>query len=60
MTKSMITATNEGTDTAIPSNPTTTDVEAWLLELGLRAIQVERCPHAECEACRPVDERLAA
>jgi hypothetical protein len=39
-----------------------TRVEAWLLELGLRAIQVEHCPVEACEACHPAtsDDRRAA
>lgn len=57
MTNKMRTTTDE---TEIPNDLATTEVEAWLLELGLRAIQVERCPNVDCEACRSVDERLAA
>ena len=50
--------TNNGT--TVLSNRATTDIEAWLLELGLRAIQVERCPIPDCDACKPDDKRLAA
>ena len=55
-----MTKSNTINEAEIPSDPATTDVEAWLLELGLRAIQVERCPILDCDACKPDDERLAA
>ncbi|MEX2322754.1 MAG: hypothetical protein WEA29_03140 [Acidimicrobiia bacterium] len=29
------------------------DVEAWLLEMGLRAIVVDECPAPDCDACHP-------
>lgn len=37
----------------VPALLEQTRVEAWLLELGLRAIQVEHCPIEDCEACFP-------
>jgi hypothetical protein len=38
---------------AVPASGESTHVEAWLLDLGLRAIQVEHCPIDDCEACYP-------
>lgn len=40
-------------DTVMRTDEDRTDVEAWLLELGLRAIVVDACPAADCEACHP-------
>lgn len=46
----MMSMTNE---TVIGTDEERTDVEAWLLEMGLRAIVVDECPAPECEACHP-------
>lgn len=37
-----------------------TEVEAWLLDLGLRAVQVDRCPISTCAACTQADTLRAA
>jgi len=39
---------------------TRTPVEQWLAELGLDATEVEACPVAECELCRPAPVVAAA
>jgi hypothetical protein len=36
-----------------------TAVESWLMDLGLRAIEVPRCPAAECAVCASSSERRA-
>jgi hypothetical protein len=40
-------------ETVVDTDESRTDVEAWLLELGLRAIVVAECPAPDCEACHP-------
>ncbi|HEX9978723.1 MAG TPA: hypothetical protein VGB41_08860 [Acidimicrobiia bacterium] len=37
-----------------------TAVEAWLARLGLEAVEVDRCPVAECEVCGPLSVGAAA
>jgi endonuclease YncB( thermonuclease family) len=41
-------------ETVLRTDEDRTDVEAWLLEMGLRAIVVDECPVPNCEACHPV------
>ena len=38
----------------------TTMTEAWLARLGLEAVEVDRCPVAECEVCGPLSVGAAA
>jgi hypothetical protein len=44
---------NVTSETVIRTDEGRIDVEAWLLEMGLRAIVVEECPAPDCEACHP-------
>ncbi|MFH1104407.1 MAG: hypothetical protein V1757_05635 [Actinomycetota bacterium] len=37
-----------------------TAVETWLARLGLGAVEVDRCPVAECEVCGPLSVGAAA
>jgi hypothetical protein len=52
------TRTQPTTATKVPER-SRTEVEAWLLELGLRAIQVEACPVDDCPACGSGRRRAA-
>jgi len=39
---------------------TLTPVERWLAGLGLDAVEVDRCPAAECALCGPLPLFVAA
>jgi hypothetical protein len=41
---------NEGIQTRLPLADST-PLEAWLLQLGLKAIEVAECPVPECVVC---------
>lgn len=43
-----------------PPDERPTQVEAWLLDLGLNAIQVAHCPIEHCKACGAAPSRQAA
>ncbi|HLA66747.1 MAG TPA: hypothetical protein VJP05_04625 [Acidimicrobiia bacterium] len=37
-----------------------TPIETWLVSLGLEAVEVDRCPVAECTVCGPPTSVIAA